>query len=106
MAHIEVEFFRFNDQVSTLPTRKPPPTFQPFGTIGTALDTHQCDRRNPLVGKPVTITGKHSFSGYHGLIKVVCANGSDLQIELEATTRVVEVPMAYVFIRYLILSST
>jgi transcription elongation factor len=102
VADFEVNFCHFNDEVSSMQILKLPPRHRPIGGIASPADDdiYKRDRKDPLVGKPVTIGGKHIFSGYHGLVKVVCGNANNLQIELEATTRVVEVPRANIFIRF------
>lgn len=62
-------------------------------------DTIQRYHRDPLIGLPVTITNKHELKGYHGLVKAICATGH-LQIEMEATLRVIRVPRNLVCLRY------
>ena len=100
VANVEVEFFQFNDEIST-----PPPPIDHGGQVlrsaRTSGDTIQRHRKDPLIGLPVTVTGKHELKGYHGLVKVVCATGH-LQIEMEATHRVAQVPRNLVCLRYCI----
>ena len=95
MAGVEVDFCGFNEEVSHPPrVNGRLPLYHAH-----AINNIQRDAKDPLVGVPVTITGLHDLKGYHGLVKTVCGSGN-LQIELEATLRVVQVQRHYVSIRY------
>jgi transcription elongation factor len=96
VADVEVEFCQFNNEISRPPTGKLPHRLRP---VGVPVDTPPLERRDPLIGKPVTITGKHLYSGYHGLVKVVLPNGG-IQVELEAGSRIIQVLRAFICIRY------